>query len=202
MIKIDKNRFSKFVQFSKNIEDRMIDNHVKDAVFFDFQPKLPKELYNAIQLFSNEKFDAWGFKTNYVIGDNVTIDEYVYQAIADNDDSKPPSSDWNKLDISEAWTEYIEPYLVFSFYGRFLLWQGNNVTQFGIRNPFEDTSTPIDAQTRSQLIADTKRKSAVYWNRFIVHLKDKNYTLDGVKYDFDKCGKSSENKSSVKMFRV
>ena len=202
MIKLDKNRFHKYIQFSKNIEDRMIYNHVRDASRFDFMPKVPAELYNDIKAFSEKIVKTWDFKTSFTTGQETSLDDYIWKALADNSDSRPPSDDWQKLEISEAFTDFIEPYLVMSFYGRFLLWHGNNVTQFGLRSPFEDSSNAVSPQDRSQLIADTKRKAGVYWADFIKWMKEKNYTLDGGKYDFEKCDKSQNNKSTVKMFRI
>jgi len=83
--------------------------------------------------------------------------------------------------------EYVKPYLICGAYEKFLLWHGRNVSQFGLRENQEDTSTPISDKARAELIADVRRKTNVYLLSMNDRLNDVSYTFDGVVYDFTSC---------------
>ena len=91
---------------------------------------------------------------------------------------------------------YLKPFMVCMAHARFLLWQGNNVTQFGIRVNQEDTSQPITDKTRGELIASSEHKANVYMMKFKQALEDANYTFDSVVYSY-KCNQKPRAKTRI-----
>lgn len=143
MALIQKSDFNIVVQFTQNIEDRMLDLHIADAENFDFVPRVPADFYAEISTQASPADELETFRVSYVV-----------------------------------------PLLVCFAYKRFLLWQGRNVTQYGIRQINEDTSVEVSDKARGELIDDIKSKINVYLTRFYNALKDADYTFDGVAYDF------------------
>lgn len=91
---------------------------------------------------------------------------------------------------------HLKPFMVCMAHARFLLWQGNNVTQFGIRVNQEDTSQPISDKTRGELIASSEHKANVYMMKFKQALEDANYTFDSVVYSY-KCNQKPRAKTRI-----
>jgi hypothetical protein len=90
----------------------------------------------------------------------------------------------NKPQLQSFLDTYIKPYLICGAYEKFLLWHGNNVSQFGIRNNIEDTSQQVSDKTKGELLADIKRKTNAYLSIMTRELYRSNYTFDGIVYTF------------------
>lgn len=91
----------------------------------------------------------------------------------------------------ELWAfydSYLLPYMVCLAHARFLLWQGNNITQFGVVVNQEDTSEPVTDKSRGELISSSEHKSNIYLARLWARLKDIEYTLDSIVYKKRDCG--------------
>lgn len=105
-----------------------------------------------------------------------TIDEPFYQDCIGDTSARPQ--------LQSFINEFIKPYIICGAYEKFLLWHGNNISQFGIRQNNEDTSEAVSDKIRGELIADTKRKTNAYLSIMNRELKTLNYTFDGVAYTF------------------
>jgi len=90
----------------------------------------------------------------------------------------------NRPELQLFLDTYIKPYLICGAYEKFLLWHGNNVSQFGIRNNIEDTSQQVSDKTKGELLADVKRKTNAYLSIMTRELYRSNYTFDGIVYTF------------------
>lgn len=80
---------------------------------------------------------------------------------------------------------YVKPLLVVFALKRFIPFHGRTITQFGIRQINEETSTEITGKERGELVNDMQSKINVYLIRFWNALKEADYTFDGVVYDFE-----------------
>ena len=100
-------------------------------------------------------------------------------------------------ELMEFFTTYLKPFMVCMAHARFLLWQGNNITQFGIRVNQEDTSQPITDKTRAELIASSEHKANVYMMKFKEALEEANYTFDTVVYSYE-CNNKPRAKTRIK----
>lgn len=124
-----------------------------------------------------------------------TVDNTFYNDLMSDLTTRPELKDF--LDNK------IKPYLICGAYEKFLLWHGNNISQFGIRNNSEDTSQQVSDRTRGELIADVKRKTNAYLSIFNRELKQANYTFDGITYTFfDDSFKREGTKRNIGMFQV
>jgi hypothetical protein len=63
-----------------------------------------------------------------------------------------------KPQLTALFNEYIKPFLVLGSYYRFLLWHGANVSQYGIRQNNEDTSSEVSDKRRAELMGDVQSK--------------------------------------------
>lgn len=88
-------------------------------------------------------------------------------------------------ELEDFFTDYCKPVLVHFAFLRYLIEAGINITQFGIVNPFENTSQPASDGQRASMRNQYKSDLQSYLNKFYARLKDVSYTLDGVVYDFD-----------------
>lgn len=105
-----------------------------------------------------------------------TVDVDFYNDLLGSLTSRPELSDFLE--------NYIKPFLISITYEKFLLWHGNNINQYGIRNNIEDTSTQISTTNRAELINDVKSDSNAFLSLMNKQLNDLSYTFDGVIYDF------------------
>lgn len=97
-----------------------------------------------------------------------------------------------------AWfNTYLKPYMVCMAHARFLLWQGNNITQFGVRVNNEDTSEAVSDKTRGELIASSEHKANVYLAKATSALKDADYTFDTVVYSYNNCNNKPRAKTRI-----
>lgn len=67
MALIQKSDFNIVVQFSQNIEDRMLDLHIADAENFDLVPRLPAAFYTEISSQASPADELETFRVNYVV---------------------------------------------------------------------------------------------------------------------------------------
>lgn len=96
--------------------------------------------------------------------------------------------------LQALFNNYIKGFLVCKAHARLLLWQGNNVTQFGLVRNREDTSDAISDKQRAELIQSSEHKANVYLAQIAKALEDANYTFDSVTYSYA----SAQNKPRVK----
>ena len=91
----------------------------------------------------------------------------------------------------------LKPYMICMAHARFLLWQGNNITQFGIVMNQEDTSDPVSDRARAELIASSEHKANVYLAQVTSALKAANYTFDTVVYSYESCADKPRAKTRI-----
>lgn len=122
-----------------------------------------------------QNFDAYPIMPIAVVSlNNIVLD--VENAINESPVTRPELLEW--------FTDYLKPFLVCKAYARFLLWQGRNITQFGIVVNQEETSTEATDKARAEMIADTEHKCNVYLARLTKALKDADYTYDSIVYEY------------------
>lgn len=95
------------------------------------------------------------------------------------------------------YTNYILKFMVCKAHSRFLLWQGNNITQFGVRSNIENTSEPVSDKTRSELIASSEHKANIYLAQLTSYLDSISYTLDDIKYGYQNCNSKPKAKTRI-----
>lgn len=122
------------------------------------------------------------------------IDEPFYQDLIGDLTSRP--------ELQSFLDTYIKPYLILGAYAKFLLWHGNNISQFGIRNNNEDTSTEVSDKRKGELIADVEHRANKYLAIMNRELFLANYTLDGVVYTFFDDAYKTRGKRNLGMFQV
>jgi len=136
-----------------------------------------------------QNFDAYPIMPIAVVSlNNIVLD--VENAVNVSPVTRPELLEW--------FTDYLKPFLVTKAYARLLLWQGRNVTQFGLRVNNEETSTELTDKNRSELIADTEHKCNVYLARLTSALKDADYTYDSIVYSFSDCETKPRAKTRIK----
>jgi len=91
--------------------------------------------------------------------------------------------------------DYVKPYIILGSYDKFLLWHGRNISQFGLRENSEDTSTPISDKARAEMMADIRHKANVCLMAMNKRLSDLSYTFDGTVYNFTSCDVSKAKPS-------
>lgn len=98
--------------------------------------------------------------------------------------------------------ECVKPYIIFGAYGKFLLWHGRNISQFGLRSNNEDTSDPVEDKVRGELLADIRKKTNIFFAKMKKELCKVNYTFDSIVYEFtDECF-SSKSKPFIGIKQV
>lgn len=201
---INKQNIKDLVQFTLNIENRIIDPNINDAQEYDLRPIIGDDMYNQIILdFDDGAITVWDTLEVYTIGQFVSYDGLVYKALTGNTGSQPDLNplDWQVNELGTFFIKYLQPYLVFASFKRFLLWVGRNITQYGLREMNEDTSVPVTDEGRAALIGDIKVKAKTWYNRFNNYLcqSDVDWTFDMIKYEVD-CDVYKENPK--KFFKI
>lgn len=136
-----------------------------------------------------QNFDAYPIMPIAVVSlNNIVLD--VETAINESPVARPELLEW--------FTDYLKPFLVCKAYARLLLWQGRNITQFGLRVNNEETSTEVTDKNRSELIADTEHKCNVYLARLTSALKEADFTYDSIVYDFNCSSTKPRAKTRIK----
>lgn len=108
----------------------------------------------------------------------------------------------SRPELSTFLETYVKPYLICGAYEKFLLWHGNNISQYGIRNNQEDTSQQVSDKTRSELIADIKRKTNAYLSIMNREIMIADYTFDETVYTFFDDAYKKKGKRDLGMFQV
>lgn len=103
-------------------------------------------------------------------------------------------------ELQAFFDNYVKGFLVCKAHARLLLWQGNNVTQFGLVTNREDTSAQITDKQRAELIQSSEHKANVYLAQMTKAMKDANYTFDSVSYEYAAC--AEKPKVKPKFFAV
>lgn len=103
-------------------------------------------------------------------------------------------------ELQAFFNNYVKGFLVCKAHARLLLWQGNNVTQFGLVTNREDTSQQITDKQRAELIQSSEHKANVYLAQMTKAMKDANYTFDSVSYEYAAC--AEKPKVKPKFFAV
>ena len=108
----------------------------------------------------------------------------------------------NRPELQDFLDNYIKPYLICGAYEKFLLWHGNNISQFGIRNNTEDTSTEVTDKVKGELLADVRRRTNSYLAIMNRELFLNNYKFDNIQYTFYDDAYKSRSKRNIGMFQV
>lgn len=185
---ISKSDIKTYANFTLNVVDHIINPSILDAQNYDLQPIIGDTMYyKLLSDFDGSIINIWNNIDTYNISDYVVYDRIVYKCITSNSGSQPDINpgDWLVNELGTFYYNYLIPYLVFKCYGRFLLWAGRNITQYGLRQNTEDTSESVSDAGRSALIADINVKGNIWYNRFKNRLCTVNYTFDSVKYTID-----------------
>jgi hypothetical protein len=111
----------------------------------------------------------------------------VYKSLSANVGLSPDTNplDWEVNQLGTFFYNFLRQFLVFSSYGRFLLWIGTNLTQYGLREINEETSVAVSDQRRAELITDIKQKANIWLTRLRNELCEVNFTFDNVNYNID-----------------
>lgn len=200
---ITKQQIAKYVQLSENIDDEQINPFILDAQQYDTIPILPDTLLNAIEAQVMLKLQQWNKNKTYSIADAVWFgsERRFYLATTEHSNSVPPSGNWKAFELMNFYEQYLQPFLAFSFYYRFIAYHGANVTQFGIRQMREDSSDEISDKRRAEMLGDICSKKDVWVLKMSKALNDAKYTFNGVKYAVDN-GERTHLKPKVKIFQL
>lgn len=177
-----------YANFTLNVVDHIINPSMLDAQNYDLQPIIGDDMYYKLLAdFDGSIITVWNNTDTYVPLDYVTYKRVTYKCINPNTNSQPDINpgNWVVNELGTFYYNYLIPYLVFKCYGRFLLWAGRNITQYGLRENNEDTSAPVSDVARAALISDINVKGNIWYNRFKNRLCKLNDTFDGVKYTVD-----------------
>lgn len=185
---INKQDIKNYVQFTLNIENRIIDPNILDSQEYDLRPMLGDAMYLQLETdFSNIILANWDIADTYQVNDFVIYNNIVYKALVITTGNQPDinPADWEENELGTFYIKYLKPYLVFKSFSRFLLWIGRNITQYGLREMNEETSVPVSDEGRSALIKDIKGKASIWENRISNYLCDVHWTFDTIKYEVD-----------------
>lgn len=196
---INKHDFSTHVQFTANIDERLLNFHISDAETFDLANALPNELIQKLKDCTEQNPDAWNRTTPYAVNDLVKHEDVYYKAVATSTGSKPSSANtnWKEVEVMSFFTAFVKPFLVCASYYRFLNWHGANVTQFGIRQINEDTSNEVSEGRRGELMADINNKKQHYLSLMLKRFSDVAYTFDEVKYETTDCNTPAQSVAGI-----
>lgn len=86
-------------------------------------------------------------------------------------------------ELETFYETYIKPWVCFVTGYEFLIWHGNNITQFGVRVMNEETSVGIAPQDRAQLTQNVKNNGNAAYSRMRKALADADYTFDSIVYN-------------------
>lgn len=178
---ITKQQIGKYVALSENINDINIDSFIKDAQEFDTINVFPLALLTAIETQVRNNIAQWNKNETYLASDKVLFSTY-YNSLSTNTNSEPPSADWEDFELMNFYLQYLQPFIAYSFYYRFIAYFGANVTPSGLKEIVDETMQIVSDKRRSEMLGDIKSKVNVWSNRVSKKLNDVKYTFDGVKY--------------------
>jgi hypothetical protein len=196
---INKHDFSTHVQFTANIDERLVNFHISDAQTFDLANALPNELIQKLKDYTEQNPDSWNRTTPYAVNHVVKHEDVYYKAVATSTGSKPSSANtnWKEVEAMSFFINFVKPFLVCAAYYRFLNWHGANVTQFGIRQINEDTSNEVSEGRRGELMADINNKKQHYLSLMLKRFSDVAYTFDEVKYETTDCNTPARSVAGI-----
>lgn len=185
---ISKSDIKEYVQFTLNIENRIIDPSIKDAQEYDLRVVVGDTMYfQFLNDFDTTNLQNWAIATAYLTNDFVIYGNKVYKALTNTTGDQPDISpaEWVENELGTFFITFIKPFLVFKAFARFMTWVGRNITQYGLREMNEETSNPVDEEGRQVLIVDIKGKASIWYSRMKNYLSDVHWTFDTIKYDVD-----------------
>ncbi|CAB4183678.1 hypothetical protein UFOVP1106_46 [uncultured Caudovirales phage] len=183
---ITKQQIGKYVSLSENINDIDVDSFILDAQEFDTINVFPIALLDAIALQVRSNIAQWNKNDTYVLGDKVLFATY-YNSLSTNINSEPPSADWADYELMNFYLQYLQPFIAYSFYYRFIAYFGARVTPSGLKEIVDETMQIVSDKRRAEMLGDIKSKVNVWSGRVAKKLSDVNYTFDGVKYTPEDC---------------
>lgn len=202
---ITKSDFTPYVQMTQNIDDRFITNAVNDAYNFDVVPVMSDTMLTAILAYLDSAV-TWSTATAYVVGNKVVSGGRYYTCLINNTNSTPGATNvnWGETELMEFYVDYIKPYFVLSAYARFLLWQGANITQYGIVQPIESNgvSQPITDKWRGELLADVKGKINIYLSNLNKQFNTVSGVFDSVTYTIDSTDNTTPDRGGFAIWGV
>jgi hypothetical protein len=189
---IKKAFFNQYVQFTQNIEDRILSPHIETAETMKVRPIIGDALYTAMRRISDIDPGAWDSATSYPSGEYVIVENgelqqlYVSLRPTTGDDPKISPLDWKLSELGTFWIQHVRPWVVMESFAEFLVWHGTNVTQYGLRTMFEDSSMAIDADTRAVLLSNVNGKARFYRSAMQNRLADVQWTFDNTSYSVNR----------------
>ena len=203
---ISKQEIGNFVTLSENLSDLNIDSFLKDAQEFDTISVFPVELLEAIELKIIAKIQQWKRTETYAIGDIVFYesppDKYYFTCLTSNTDSQPPSVNWGDNELMNFYRNYLQPFIAYSFYYRFIAYYGAQITQSGIVDIIDNSVMQVVSdKRRGEMLGDIKSKVNVWTGKISKKLNDVNYTFDSVQY-LPESGKSTRIKQGVRIYAL
>jgi hypothetical protein len=173
--------------FTENIEDDNVNPYIHQAERYDFKPKLGTSMIAVLSAASvaSAAWTTWELsEAPYITANQIVIhNENIYQlAVASTSAEPGTNADWTLKELYSFWYEHVRQYMAYCTLGRFLLWHGKNITQEGIREPFEDSSSEVDSRGKGTMIAACKSMASTEQNLLMKKIELVNWTFDGTAY--------------------
>jgi hypothetical protein len=202
---IKKTDFNSWVQFTQNIEDRILNPHIQNVMIERINPILGDQLYNAIMAVANSSPVAWNGATAYTLGmyateqagDIPSYSDKVYRSIqAGTNHALTDVAFWELDPLATFWFNHVRPWAVFETFHRFLIWQGVNVVQYSLVFMDTEATTVIDGQTRAFIMDNVKTSAEIRKARMLNYLCDNNWKIGTVTYKIDSTDYKKETGST------
>jgi len=148
---ITKQQIAKFVTLSENVSNLDVDSFIKDAQEFDTISVFPTTLLEAIETNIRARIQQWNKNETYAIGAIVLYDTY-YTSLASNTNSQPPSANWEDNELMNFYAHYLQPFIAYSFYYRFIAYHGAKITPSGLKEVVDDTTQIISDKRRAEML--------------------------------------------------
>lgn len=197
-----KQQIGKYVKVPENISDLDLDTPILDAQEFDIIAVFPQALIDAIALQVVANIEQWRRTKAYVTGDKVIFETY-YTALSNNTDSQPPSASWGANELMNFYLQYLQPYMSYCFYYRFIAYHGANVAQAGLVQSTDPNGTfqPVSDKMRAEILGDIRSKKDTWGKKISKKLNDVNFTFDGTQY-LPEDGKNTRVRSGVRIYAL
>lgn len=192
---------SNLFKITENTPQKEVDRAVNDAYDMDIIPVLSDTLMAAIKDILEGNVKQWNRLTTYVTGDKVFYNGVYYSAVTGSTGEAPANAKWEEIELMTFWGEYVKKYFAACVYYRLMLWQGVNVTQYGVVNVTEETSQQISDKQRGDIMADIRGKRDIYLARLNKKFSDVGGEFDGVTYATD-CEDNSTPNQGVQVWAV
>ena len=202
---ITKQQIGKFVTLSENIDDLLIDTFIRDAQEFDTISVFPIALLNAISLNVEARIQQWKRTETYSVGSIVYYesppDKFYFTCLTINTDSQPPNVNWEDNELMNFYRNYLQPFIAYSFYYRFIAYHGAHITESGITEIVGEGVQTISDRRRGEILGDIKSKVNVWTGKISKKLNDVNFTFDDVQY-LPESGKNTRIKQGVRIYAL